>query len=185
MTWRAKDLTGTISTVFDVGILSVVDNGDGSLSLTSGANPAVVNAGPVNQVVTAVLSNTPCWTSFTLSYAQLAAASVSTNQVTLFSLPANGVVSGCRIHHTVSFSGGSLSGYTCSCGTASTPTLFGPAFNVFQAVAPTAFGFTAIGTSLNTSASTAIVVQAVSTGDTLDHAVAGSVQIDLLLSVMA
>lgn len=78
------------------------------------------------------------WKSVTLTYAQLQAAA-NTKQVTAFSLPAGFILMGAAIKHSIAFAGGAISAVTLDLGTVGTPDLFLTAFDVFQAVADSAF----------------------------------------------
>lgn len=123
-------------------------------------------------------SNVPQWTKYTVTYAQLAAVAF-TNNVTLFSLPAKSIVTNVIVKHSTPFTGGLITAYTISVGIGTNPVKFAAAFNVFQAASDTAKLVT-LATSPDVESfvsATNIIATAVSLTDTLNNAVAGSVDI--------
>ena len=124
---------------------------------------------------------TPIWRKYTVTYSQLAAAA-TTNNITLFSLPAGGVIHAVKTKHSASFTGGSISAYTLSVGITGTLAKYSAAFDVFQAASATAMQLaTTVGTESHTAA-TAIKIAAASTGANLSAATAGSVDVWVLVS---
>ena len=61
------------------------------------------------------LSTIPRWLKFTVTYSDLAIAGL-TNDVEIYSLPANAYISSCQIVPTTLFSGGTIATYTISVG---------------------------------------------------------------------
>lgn len=123
----------------------------------------------------------PRWVKATRTYAQLAAAA-TTNDVEVYSLPAGGVIHAVKIKHSVAFSGGSISAYTVSVGITGNLTKYASAFNVFQAVADTTFQLSSSFGSEDHGAATSIRLAATATGDDLDQATQGSVDVWILVS---
>lgn len=119
---------------------------------------------------------TPIWRKYTVTKTQLAAAA-TTNNITLFTLPAGGIIEAVKIKHSASFTGGSISAYTISVGITGTLAKYAAAYDVFAAPSATAMQLsTTVGTESHTAA-TAIKVAATSTGANLSAATAGSVDI--------
>lgn len=123
----------------------------------------------------------PFWTKYTVVYSDLAAAAL-TNSITLFTLPAGGVIHGVKIKHSTAFSGGSISAYTVSVGIVGNTTKYAGTFDVFQATGASTYDLTQNFAGESHTATTAIKVEAVSVGANLDQAVAGSVDIWVLFS---
>lgn len=117
---------------------------------------------------------------FTKTYVDVAAAATS-NDIELFSLAANEVLLGSIIKHTTAFSGGTISAMTASLGITGDLTLFTPTFNVFQAVADATHLFTwnpnIVSFVSGGNAATSVRLSMVSTGDDLDNATAGALEI--------
>ena len=117
------------------------------------------------------------WTKFTKSFSDFSSVGLNTNDIPLFALPVRGVVNKVIIHHTTPFSGGTIASYTVSVGISGTPAKYAVAFDVFQASGNTTFGFNSLTNIEDFGGTTSIVAEAISGGDTLDHATAGSVDI--------
>jgi hypothetical protein len=126
------------------------------------------------------------WDKYTVSYSQFSTAGTS-NNFTLFTLPAKTLIHKVIIKPTTAFSGGAISAYTLSVGIAGTLAKYIAAFDVFQAVAATTFGASAtdIAVTLESfSAGVAIKVAAVSTSANLSAATAGAADIYVLTSLL-
>jgi hypothetical protein len=79
------------------------------------------------------------WTEYTVDYTNAAFKVASTTAtVTLFQLPANGAFEKVRRKHSVAFAGAGITAVTCTIGDGTTADIYGPAFDVFQAVSDTA-----------------------------------------------
>lgn len=124
---------------------------------------------------------TPLWVKRTLTFADFAAAALS-NAITLYALPAGGVLHAVKIKHSAAFGGGAIATYTVSVGIAATPNKYATAFNVFQAPASNTFQVTGTVGGEDQASAVNLVAQAVSTGANLNAANAGSVEIWLLIS---
>lgn len=124
------------------------------------------------------------WDKYSVAYGDFSTAG-TTNNITLFTLPASTLIHCVVIKHTTAFSGGAISAYTLSVGITGTLAKYIAAFDVFQSVAATAFGVTgaAIGAGMESfSAGVAIKVAATSTTANLDAATAGAADIYVLTS---
>jgi SNF family Na+-dependent transporter len=153
--------------------VSVRGTGAGLAALArapAGTDPTVAGAVPVWVKVASALG-----------FAALAAAA-TTNAITLFTLPAAGVIHGVKIKHSTSFGGGGITAYTLSVGIVGTANKYASAFDVFQAVSNTAFQLTNVVGSENHGAGTIIQVTATSTTANLNAATTGAVDIWALLS---
>ena len=126
----------------------------------------------------------PTWSKHTFTFAELAAAA-TTNDVELFSLAAGGVVHAVRIKQSVAFAGGTISAYTLSVGIGGDLAKYASAFDVFQAVGATVFQLSDGPFSENADAATSVRLAAIATGDDLDNASAGSVDVDVLTSAVS
>ena len=132
------------------------------------------------------LQGFPQWSKHTVTFEQLAAASTE-NNIELFSLPPGGVLHTLRTKHSESFSGGNIIAYQLQVGLALNLNKYTNEsfFDVFQPVGNTVFAVFDGPFSENATAATSIRVGATSTGDNLDAATAGSVDIHVLTSVIA
>ena len=126
-------------------------------------------------------SSIPQWTKYTVVYTDLSTAA-TTNNITLFTLPAAGIIHGVKIKHSTSFTGGSISAYTVSVGITGNLTKYASAFDVFQAAASNTFQLTNVLNSEDHASTTAIKIAATSTGANLNAATAGSVDVWVLAS---
>ena len=112
----------------------------------------------------------------TFSSSALAAAA-ATNDISLFSLPAGHAIKSTTIKHSEAFTGGALLGYTVSVGIVGNLTKYTSAFDVFQAVANTAFLFSTTQGVENMGVATDIRLAAVSSSANLNAATQGSVDV--------
>lgn len=124
----------------------------------------------------------PQCVKITKTHTDLAIAA-TTNNITLYSLPAGGVIQMVKTKASVAFTGGSISAYTVSVGIAGTLAKYSTAFDVFQAVGSDTYQLSALFGGEDCSSPTAIKIAATSTGANLSAATAGSVDIWLLVSV--
>ena len=127
-------------------------------------------------------STYPTWSKYTVAYTSFSAGS-TTNNVTLFSLPAGGVIHGVKLKHSTAFAGGAISAYTVSVGLSSFPAKYAPAFDVFQATGSTIYEITSELGGEDQVSTTPITATATSTGTNLNAATQGSVDIWVLTSV--
>jgi hypothetical protein len=128
------------------------------------------------EAVETSLVATPISTKYTIPYTSFSTAG-NTNSLTLVTLPAGSIVTGCKIKHSTAFIGGSLSNYQIEVGVSGTLAAVAPLFNVHAAVSSTNYQSTISYLPTDNVATTALLVTAVSTGDTLNNATAGSVDI--------
>jgi hypothetical protein len=121
------------------------------------------------------------WIKVTKTFSDFSAAAV-TNNITIYSLPAKGVIHNVQLVPTVAFSGGLIATYTISVGIAGTLAKYAVATNVF-----TGFSLPAISVLPgieSTSGATDIKAAAISTVGNLNAAVAGSIDIYLFVSTL-
>jgi len=128
-------------------------------------------------------SSTPLWTKYTVPHTSLQAAT-TTNNITLFSLPANTMIHQVVIKHSIQFAGSGLSGYTISIGIASNLTKYTVPFNVFQATSDTARSITQACEIESFSGATDIKISAVSSNVNLNQSTSGSVDIWVMTSLL-
>lgn len=130
------------------------------------------------------LNSIPQWVHVgsALAYTGFSTAAL-TNSITLFALPAGGIIHGIKIKHSTAFAGTSITGYTISVGISGNLTKYASAFNVFQAVASNTLQFSQDFGIEDDVSSTNILVTATSVGANLSSASAGVVDIYALLSV--
>lgn len=127
------------------------------------------------------LTRDPKWYLFTKEYAHFSADN-TTNSIALFTLPAGGCIQAVVIHHTTAFSGGSISAYIISVGIAGEVNRYASAFDVFSTTAPANLQNSSGFSFENLSEDTDVIATATSTGGNLSVAVAGSVNIYILMS---
>ena len=125
----------------------------------------------------------PVWTKYTVTYSDLATVA-TTNSITLYTAVAKAMIHHVVVKHSQAFSGGSLSAYTVEVGLTGNTTKYAPAFDVFQAVADTAASNDRNDFIESFASTTAVKITADSTGDDLDNAAAGSVDVWVLQSVL-
>ena len=154
-------------------------------ALTAVVTPAITDEFAVNQSGTSkkiTLAQVRAWQKYTKAAADLTTASGTEDEV-LFTLPANGILMGVRIKHSLAFSGGSLSAMTVSIGDSSSPTLYTSAFDIFQAAGATVMQFTDM-LKASTSASRDVLARFTATSDTMDNVTAGSVDVHVCWVVL-
>jgi hypothetical protein len=124
----------------------------------------------------------PRWRKYTVTYEDIAVAAGSTN-VELFTLPGGGVIHAVKLKHSEAFAGGTISALTVSVGVAAELDRYATAFDVFQAIGDTVFAVSdTVGGESFDAAGTSIRLGAAATGDDLDAATAGSVDVWVLWS---
>lgn len=138
-------------------------------------------AATISTLTVSAISTVPTWIKYTKTFAQLAAAA-TTNDIELLSLAAGGIIHAVKIKHSASFTGGAIAAYTLSVGISGTLNKYAADFDVFQATGATVQQLsTTVGTENHTTA-VSIRLAATSTGDNLDQAGAGSVDVWILQS---
>jgi hypothetical protein len=120
-------------------------------------------------------TNVPTCTKYTVPYTSVQTAA-TTNSVTLFTLPAQGKITGLTIKHSTAFAGTSITAVTASVGKSGSAAVYSAAFNVLQAVSSTAMQDDGGHFSAD-FASHAVTATFTSTGANLSALTAGSVDI--------
>ena len=128
-----------------------------------------------------VLSHLPRCQTYSVSESDLTAAA-ATQDVTLFQLPARGVISGVTTKHSTPFVGGSLTGMTVSVGDSSGTTAYAAAFDIFQAASDTTFLDSALFKS-TTFAAREVLARFTATGDDVQNVTSGVVDITACVAV--
>jgi hypothetical protein len=124
---------------------------------------------------------TPYFRKYTKTYSDLSFAGL-TNDIELFSLPANGYIDDVVISHSASFTGGSISAYALSVGISGNLDDLKSAFDVFQSTGP--IDSAKLGKVYSKSSATSIRLAATSVGANLSAATAGSVDVWVKYSVL-
>ena len=164
----------------------------GDIFVYSSGDTARFAVGSDDQVLTAASGETagidwtdrnPKWTKYTVSSADLSTAG-TTFSVTIFSLAAAEVIDDVIVKHTTAFSGGSISAYTVEVGTSADKDRFMTPFDVFQSVSGTRAKTSSTTQVPNFGTTTDVVVTATSTGDNLNAATAGSVDVYVRTSTL-
>jgi hypothetical protein len=156
----------------------------GTTTLTSAARSLLDDATTADMLTTLGV-NGPQWTKYTFPYTNFTAAS-TTEQVTLFSLPAKGLIHYCVQKHSTSFAAPGLSYLSVTIGLSGDPARYCPILNVYAAVG-TSSAFIPSGSAFipeSFTASTAIVVTGISTGANLNTLTAGSLDVWVLTSTL-
>ena len=126
------------------------------------------------------------WVKYTVSESDFTAAAAS-ESITLFSLPAKGVIEGIYVKHNTAFSGGAVADYTVEIGISGDTAKYVPAFDVFQAVADTAAARSGphqvLELEAHTGATNILITARCATDDVAD-ATAGSVDVWVKYAVL-
>lgn len=119
----------------------------------------------------------PKWQKTTIAETALTDADAS-QDIALITLTQFEKVIALCIKHSTTFSGGTLTGMKVSVGTASSPTFYSPAFDIFQPAGDLAFfDMTGFGSITMAGGGHSIIAQFTSVGDNVVNAAAGSVDI--------
>jgi len=148
------------------------------------ADQTFIGANSFNGAVNlkAAENNVPAWEKFTKSYSDFVSAGYS-NTITLFTLPAGGVIHGVKIKHRNCFSGNSITGYTISVGIDGALAKYASPFDVYQNYGDDVFEM-ALGLFSESHANATLVrVTAASVNGTLNMGTQGVVDIWVLKSV--
>jgi len=125
------------------------------------------------------LTNTPTWIKITKDYTDFAVAAL-TNDIEIYTLPAQGVIHAVQVYAPTKFAGGLIATYTISVGIVGNLVKYQAAANVF-----TAAGVPAITTTTGVesmTSPTSIRASSISTVGNLNAATDGEVEIYLLVS---
>lgn len=125
------------------------------------------------------------WLKFSRTYADFSLAGQTQNTILLFNLPAKGQLVNCVLYETQQAAGGAIVQYTVQIIGNSGVLTFTPAVDITGPPSTTSFfvggGANPLPQFFDFGSTTSIQARAISSGDTLDHAVAGAV--DLYLQV--
>lgn len=128
------------------------------------------------------LDTTPIWVPIAnLTFASFTAAAAS-QQIPVFNLEPHGIIQGVKIRHTTAFAGGAISAFTVSVGDLGTVDLFASAYNVYQATGSRVYQLSSNFYAEDNTSPTCLYVNAIATGDNVNAASAGVVNIWALLS---
>lgn len=119
------------------------------------------------------------WQSVVVPFTSFQTAGLS-KAVTLFNLLAGQILIGMTIKHSTAFTGSGISDVVANVGLAGDVTKFFDAFDVLSAPSDTNFDYLAANYIASWANSTAIQIQAVSTGANLSALAAGSVTVNYL-----
>jgi hypothetical protein len=125
----------------------------------------------------------PVWKKYTVSESAFTAAS-STENIELFQLPAKATIHNVIIKHTTSFTGGTLTAFTLSVGVSGNLTKYASAYDVFQATGASNHQSTSAFDMENYSSATSIRLAATSSGDNVNNATAGTVEVYVLWGIL-
>lgn len=124
----------------------------------------------------------PQWFKVQITHTQLQAAAL-TNNITLYTLPAGGVIHGVHLKQSTAFAGTGITAYTVSVGLTSFAERYASLYNVFAAAAAQTKQISNVMDSPDNASSTAIKLFAVSVGANLNASTAGVLEVGLLLSL--
>lgn len=125
------------------------------------------------------LPNTASWIKVTKAYTDFSTAGL-TNDISIYTLPAKGIIHACQMVATTKFSGGLISAYTISVGISGNLVKYSAAVNSFTGASLSQPS--AITGIESTSGTTDIRAAAISVTGLLNAATAGSIDIYLLIS---
>lgn len=149
------------------------------LVATKWTNPATLPA--------ATPAGVPQWVKVTKTFADFATAA-TTNTITVYTLPAGGIVHNTKVKHTAAFGGGAIGSYTLNgVGVTGATTKYGPFLKPLGGAPASTDGSVHYPsgqiTAENQAATTAVTATVTSTGANLNAATAGSLDVYLLVSV--
>jgi len=116
------------------------------------------------------------WEKFTVTHTQLQAAAL-TNDIELFSLAAQEIVTGVVIKHSIAFAGTGITDYDLSVGITGDLDKYALSFDVDQAVTDSTFETNSLVDMESFASATSVKISATSVGANLDQSTAGSVDI--------
>ena len=126
----------------------------------------------------------PRWHKHSITLEQLQAlGAVTSGAITLFALPAAGVIHAVKVKHSAALAGGSLSAATVSVGISGTATKYSSAYNVFAAASATAMQVTGTIGVESQAATKDIIATVTLTAANANALTAGAVDVWVLVSV--
>lgn len=130
---------------------------------------------------TSYTPNTPQWIKITKTFSDFSTASL-TNSITVYSLPAKGVIHSVQVYANTVYSGGTIATYTISVGISGSNAKYAIAANVFTGATLAPINILSAVESM--SGATNITATAISTVGLLSAATQGSVDIYILVSTL-
>lgn len=127
------------------------------------------------------IATAPVWQTFNINFSDYTAVA-NQEDISLFTVPTDGVIHAIQIKHITPFSGGTITGYTLSVGPVGDLDQNASDFDVFQATGPAVLQNSTNLVTFNSGATTDLRIRATSVGDTLNNAVAGVAQVRVLVS---
>jgi hypothetical protein len=123
----------------------------------------------------------PFWAKYTVLYTSISVGA-TTDTVTLFVLPAGGIVHQVLIQQSIAFTGGSISAVTASVGVSGSLAKYAPAFSVYSAPSATNYELVTTNGAESRTATTNVTATFNSIGGNLSTLAAGSVDVWALIS---
>lgn len=165
----------TVTAVINVEFKTAFAGAKNLYLAVSDATPTFVGFNDMGDfTATAPTSTNPC-TKYTVPYTSVQTAA-TTNSVTLFTLPAQGKITGLTMKASTAFAGTSITAVTASVGKSGNTAVYAPAFNVLQTTGSTVMQDDGGHFSAD-FASHAVTATFTSTGANLSALTAGSVDI--------
>lgn len=128
-------------------------------------------------------ASVPKWIKVTKTYQDLSAAAL-TNNISIYTLPANGYIHDVKVVPTTAFSGGTIATYTLSVGIVGSLAKYAIATNVFTGNTTVNAVHTPLVSPESLSVTTDIRAAVISTVGNLNAATAGAVNIYILVSLL-
>lgn len=123
------------------------------------------------------------WNKYSFSFSDFSAASTG-NTIEVKNLSAGEVIHSLVIKHDQAFEGGSISALDISVGPSGDVTKYIEDFDVFQSVAASSYQAVTMLEIEDFAATSTLAIRAVSTGDDLDQAVSGNLNLWVLSAIL-
>lgn len=124
----------------------------------------------------------PTWVKLQVSHTALQTGAL-TNNITLFALPAGGVLHAVKTKTSTAFAGTSITNYSIAIGLTGELDRYQSYNTVFSAVTATNFQNSSVFDSQDNAAATNIKIAAISVGANLSASTAGVLEVGLLISI--